>query len=161
MRFDPTLIAEWQTASKTSGIRVKHVSAIADSAFAGHLRLMTIEGLGPLRNDTVICMGRAGDVWLQSATKVFNEYTAIVFSFDGWLNCEPKPENEVFCYEVPFGLFGENRFQLIGMWGETLPDGTQNIQNGVGGDFVCRSRTNPADLWIVRRDLFLNTYEIK
>ena len=37
----------------------------------------------------------------------------------------------------------------------------KNVQTGEKGDFICQNRTNPTDVWVVKRKLFLNTYIIK
>lgn len=37
----------------------------------------------------------------------------------------------------------------------------KNVQSGESGDFICQNQTDPTDVWIVKRKLFLNTYVIK
>lgn len=162
MRFDPTLVSEWKTATKTKPIVAKHVSAgLSDSLFLEKMLVNTLEGREPITATNVICVGEAGDVWQQTPAKLFAKYFITGMRPDGWLICEPKPDNEVDCFEVPDFSPTQKNFEVIGLWGETAEDGTKNVQRGVVGDFVCRSKTDRSDVWIVRRSFFNSTYQIK
>ena len=78
---------------------------------------------------------------------------------NGWMCCEPFPDNSVECVEVTGDYTAMGEFSIIGQWGETI-SGEKNIQRGVQGDFICRNLSDKSDIWIVKRKLFLNTYLI-
>lgn len=54
--------------------------------------------------------------------------------------------------------YEDDIFYIIGQWGEQTPDGL--IQKGKIGDFICQNREYPTDVWIVKRKIFVNTYNI-
>ena len=115
----------------------------------------------------VICVGEAGDAWQQMPKKLLAKYDVTAIDTDGWMICTPKPDNAVNCLEVNNEVWGNNplattngEFTIIGQWGATV-DGVANVQTGNVGDFICQNRTDPTDVWIVRRKLFLNTYVVK
>ena len=93
----------------------------------------------------------------------------------------PKPDNAVNVLEVtkewlkdaalnaglsiPFAdsrTYNMGDFCISGQWGDDkYPEVGHNIQWGSAGDFICQNRTDPTDVWVVRRKLFLNTYVVK
>ena len=159
MFLDPTSIPNWQRASKTKSIVAKHATTLtADSRLLSQLLINTLEGKEPIAQTNMICLGVAGEAWQQTPKKLLAKYTITDIDHDGWLTCQPKPDNEVECYVVDGDL---TQFYIIGHWGETLPDGTKNVQAGIVGDVICRDPADPTDVWIVRRGLFNSTYEIK
>ena len=50
-------------------------------------------------------------------------------------------------------------FTIVGQWGEIV-NGEKNIQTASLGDFICQNQTDPTDVWIVNRKIFINTYNI-
>ena len=85
--------------------------------------------------------------------------------------CEPKPDNSVECVEITEILdridtvhmwATEEEFFIIGQWGESIYilDKEVSIQKADYGDFICRNREDKTDVWIVKRKIFLNTYNI-
>lgn len=161
MRFDPTTVVAWRTATKSKDIMAKPVaSIISDLPFVEKLLLDTLEGKEPINSANVICVGGdVGEAWQQTAKKLLTKYTISNITNSGWLVCTPVPGYEEDAVEVVTVDHGQ--FTIIGLWGETLPDGTKNVQHGRSGDFVLRSRANHDDVWIVKRSLFNSTYEIK
>lgn len=87
-------------------------------------------------------------------SKLLQKYTVVDITEDGWLVCEPKPENEVWATEY---IEGEGKFSIFAQWGEKMADG-QYIQTGDVGDYILRSKTDPNDYWIVRKSLFDSIY---
>jgi hypothetical protein len=96
---------------------------------------------------------------------------------DGWMICTPKPDNAVNCLEMSKDFLASIRetnaskpypddrmenmgsFAIEGQWGTAdYPELGKNVQWGNTGDFICQNRTDPTDVWVVRRKLFLNTY---
>ena len=91
-------------------------------------------------------------------SKLLAKYTVSGITPDGWMVCEPRPDNAVSVVEIRATSDGDTEFYIIGQWGEDSDEGPR--QYGTVGDFVCRSRLDPSDVWIVRRKIFLNTYNI-
>jgi hypothetical protein len=174
----PAFIRNWKVAKKIKPIRAKFASDVADKSIIPKLLIRTLEGLENMKCPAVVCLGEAGDIWQQEAAKLFKKYNVTNFDADGWLICEPKPENEVDAFEVPDDLFGaagkdytkpypDDRAYNLGdfcieaLWGETgHPEFGKNVQWGGKGDFICRNRQDPNDVWIVRKAFFNNTYTI-
>ena len=173
----------WSTASKTKGIRAKPlISIMVDRSVLSKFLLDTLEGREPLGDGAVVCIGEFNDAWQQSPAKLLQKYDVTAIDVDGWMVCAPKLDNAVECHEVvpadfetpvypnanhallkplESSVWKDKPFYVIGNWGETLPNGTKNAQRGVIGDFICRSRTDPTDVWVVQRKIFLNTYSIR
>lgn len=161
MRIDPIKITNWRTASKTRPIQAKPLNCILiDKTIKDKFLLDTLEGREPLGSGVMICLGEAGDVWQQTLDKVLKKYRVIRIDCEGWMTCDPLPDNAVDCIEVPEALVPMAGFSIIGQYGETVGE-EKNVQYGVAGDFLCRHQTDHTDVWIVRRKLFLNTYVIK
>ena len=165
MRINPNLITNWKIASKTRPIKAKPlVSILVDRSVTNKFLVDTLEGKEPLGDGVVICVGEAGDTWQQMPKKLLQKYRVASIDKDGWMDCEPLPDNAVDCIEVSpdfmWTLGSGVEFTIIGQWGETIGE-EKNVQRGTSGDFVCRNQTDHTDVWIVRRKLFLNTYIIK
>ena len=174
----PSFIRGWVTAKKIRPIRAKFSGDVADKSIIPKLLIRTLEGLEDMKSPAVICLGEAGDIWQQTADKLLKKYIVTGFDADGWLICDPKPENEVDAFEVPDDFFGEagkgytkpfpddraynmGDFCIEGLWGDTgYPAFGKNIQWGSKGDFICRNKTDPNDVWVVRKTFFNNTYTI-
>lgn len=109
--------------------------------------------------------------------KLLQKYDVTAIDTDGWMICTPKPDNAVNCIEVTKELlstfngtnvsvkypddrmYNMGDFAIEGQWGDDkYPELGKNIQWGSAGDFICQNLTDPTDVWIVRRRLFLNTY---
>ena len=95
-------------------------------------------------------------------TQILFFYSVTSIDADGWMVCDPRPDNAVDVIEVNSTQCDteDGSFYIIGLWGATIGD-KKNVQIGIAGDFICRNRTDHTDIWIVRRKLFLNTYNIK
>jgi hypothetical protein len=152
---------EWKEASKTKSIKAKPVSQIVnDSEVFAKLSLQTIEVQQSLRLATMICLGIVGEMWSQTKEKLLKTYSITDIDAEtGWLTCTPRPENSVLVRQYT-GFQGMDSFIVCGLWGEEQPSG-QFWQRGGIGDYVARSKTNPTDIWIVAKNIFDSTYEIK
>jgi hypothetical protein len=175
-KIDTTTITDWKVVSNTRPIKAKPlVSLIVDKTVVNKFLVDTLEGKEPLGDGVVICVGEAGDTWQQMPKKLLQKYSVIAIDNDGWMVCEPLPDNAVDVMEVtsefllrddnaaisrPWICETNNEFWIKGVWGESIM-GETNVQMGNVGDFICRNRTDHSDVWIVRRKLFLNTYVIK
>ena len=143
----------WRRGKKTKGLKAKPmVSLMVDKSVMSKFLLDTLEGREPLGPGAVFCIGEAGDAWQQNPKSLLKKYDVLDVDGDGWMVCQPKPDNEVQFYESEVD-------QLItGHWGETI-DGVPNQQRCKAGDFVLRKgEDDPTDMWVVQRKLFLNTY---
>ncbi len=99
------------------------------------------------------------DAWQQTNAKLLQKYNVTGVDEQGWMICEPKPENEVWAASTIGLVSNSGQFRIVGQWGERQPDGTF-IQYGVVGDYVLKSKTDPTDVWIVAKKVFENTYSI-
>jgi hypothetical protein len=161
MRITPSTIKNWKIASKTRPIKAKPlVSLLVDRTVVSKFLVDALEGKEPLGDGVVICVGEAGDAWQQMPKKLLQKYVVKSIDKDGWMDCEPLPDNAVNCIEVTSDMTTDGKFTIIGQWGATI-GGEQNVQVGDQGDFICQNQTDPTDNWIVRRKLFLNTYIMK
>lgn len=152
----------WQRAAKTQPIQAKHISTVlADKKILSGFLLNTLEGREPIGEDVMVCIGSAGEAWQQPARKLLQKYTITSITVDGWLICTPNDGVEVECFElvVPAELQNEP-FGIVGQWGETLSNGTKNVQFVKPGDYILRDPNEHSDVWVVQRSLFLNTYEV-
>lgn len=161
-KINVSKIVDWKTASKTQSILVKHMSGVFNNINdAAHFLLHTVEGNEPININCVLCVGHAGEAWqmstdrLESAYK-FNE----LIDQSGWHGYSPRPESFVYTAEVTYDLSDlHNSFYIIGKYGErNLTTGEDNCQYGTPGDMICRSSTDPTDVWVVNRKIFDATY---
>ena len=120
-----------------------------------HLRLTTLEGPQQLKPKGWICQGAKGELWQQSAKKLAEKYEFGDSDEGGWISLSPRPDNAVNAAEVTRSQGG---FAVRGQWGDEQPNGDL-LQYGEGGDYVLQSRTDPDDVWIVKRHLFEATYD--
>lgn len=147
----------FKTAKKTKGLKAKHIQQLfADDSILSKFLLATLEGQQMLKGNSVVCVGGDNDAWQQTSEKLLKKYNVVGLDEQGWMICEPKPENEVWAAQVEVV---EGSFQIIGQWGERKPDGTFR-QVGKTGDYVLRSKSDPTDVWIVAKKVFDATYEI-
>ncbi len=179
MKVQPEWIKDWKIASKTQPIKAKPlITLLVDRAVSSKFLVDTLEGKEPLGDGVVICVGAAGDAWQQMPKKLLQKYDVTAIDTDGWMVCTPKPDNAVNCLEITKEflatpgqlcvakpptdeIYKVCDFYVVGQWGQSVPELGTNIQFGSAGDFVCQNRTDPSDVWIVKRKLFLNTYIIK
>jgi len=166
-------IIKWQIAKKTKNIKAKPlVSILVDKNVLNKFLVDTLEGKEPLGDGSIICIGESNDIWQQMPKKLLQKYNVIEIDDDGWMICEPKPDNSVECVEINNDLLpyiddvdiwaSEEKFFIIGLWGEELNilDKRILIQRADIGDFICRNREEKNDVWIVKRKIFINTYNI-
>jgi len=155
MKIISTDNAIWRRAKKTQGIRAKPlVNLIVDRSVSSKFLVDTLEGREPIDMGNMFCIGAAGDAWQQTSKALLKKYDIKQVDADGWMVCEPRPENEVEFFEAT-----DEEGCVIGLWGETI-DGKERLQRFVKGDFICRQVDDPSDQWVVRRTLFINTYTI-
>lgn len=154
-------ITGWKVATKTRPIKVKsQLHIFADKSVTSKFLLDTLEGREPLGDNSVICVGEAGDVWQQDQSKLLGKYNFVELDKDGWMTFEPRPDNAVECFEVTEDMCVDGKFYVIGQWGEDFGE-EKNVQKGKAGDFICRNRVDTNDVWVVHRGLFISTYIIK
>lgn len=174
MRIEPSKISNWSKATKTKPVKAKHLSSLLiDKTVVNKFLVDTLEGNEPLGNDVVICIGESGDVWQQTPKKLLQKYSVTSIDSDGWMGCDPKPENLVDCVKIenfvglPFavappdeGMYKAYDFYIIGLWGATVEGFGKCVQWGDSGDYVCRNQTDHNDVWIVKKKIFDNTYSV-
>lgn len=157
-------IKKWNVAIKTKNIKAKPlISIMVDRSVTNKFLVDTLEGKESLGDGSMICVGESNDVWQQTPKKLLQKYNIIEIDNDGWLVCEPRPDNSVNCIEMtPTNMdLQENdtiQFYIIGLWGEQTEEGL--IQKGQVGDFICQNREDLKDVWIVKRKIFINTYNV-
>lgn len=150
----------WLLGKKTKGLRAKPLSAlITDRSIISKFSIDTLEGKEPINSANMFCIGETGDAWQQTAKALLKKYNITNIDADGWLICEPKPENEVefFEWKCEQGSPEEYTSYIKGLWGATV-DGVDNLQSIFVGDFVCRQPHQHEDQWVVRKHLFINSY---
>jgi len=162
MRIDTNNLNGWQVATKTKGLKAKPlVNLLVDRSVLNKFLVDTLEGKEPLGDGAVVCIGESGDVWQQMPKKLLQKYEVKGIDSDGWMLCEPRPDNAVECLEIGVDFMDfETEFTIVGLWGETIGM-EKNIQRGKLGDFICRNREDHNDVWIVKQKIFKNTYSIK
>ena len=126
MRIDTTKITGWKIASKTRPIKAKPlISLLVDRKVASKFLVDTLEGHEPLGDGSIICLGEAGDIWQQTQGKLLQKYVVKSIDADGWMDCEPLPDNAVNCFEVidlatDAGITPNPTFTIVGQWGATV-----------------------------------------
>jgi len=173
-RIDVKKIVDWKVAKKTKNIKAKPlISIMVDRSVLSKFLVDTLEGKENLGDGSIICIGESNDIWQQMPKKLLQKYNVIQIDNDGWMVCEPRPDNSVNCVEITEKLqdaidkvdlwISKEEFFIVGQWGETiaLPDNKSvDIQRSDIGDFICQNREEPSDVWIVKRKIFINTYNI-
>lgn len=163
----------WSIALKTKSVRAKPlINLLVDRAVASKFLVQTLEGRELLGDGVVICLGESNDIWQQMPQKLLEKYNVVSIDADGWMVCEPRPNNATYAVEVTQELLDKHGeppwdeefyklgdFYVKATWGQDSPIG--QIQYGKVGDFVCRNTKDAADTWIVRRKIFNNTYSIQ
>ena len=144
----------WLRAKKTKGLKAKAmINLMVDRTVMSKFLVDTLEAKEPVSPNAMFCIGEAGDAWQQTPKALLKKYDILDVDNDGWMVCQPKPDNEVQFYESEVD-------QLVqGQWGETI-DGVANLQRCKAGDFVLRNPQDATDQWVVQRKLFLNTYSV-
>ena len=178
MKIDTNKIEGWLLATKTRPIKAKPlINLLVDRTIVSKFLVNTLEGREPLGDGVVICVGEAGDAWQQMPNKLLSKYDVTGIDKDGWMVCIPKLDNSVNVKEITDlflssksealkdypddRMYNLGRFAISGHWGDNAyPTLGKNIQWGDMGDFICQSRTDSTDVWIVKRKLFLNTYNL-
>jgi hypothetical protein len=101
MKFLPDGMVSWKIASKTRPIKAKPlISLLVDRSITSRFLIDTLEGKEPLGDGVVICIGEAGDAWQQMPKKLLAKYNVTSIDNDGWMICDPKPDNAVNAFEV-------------------------------------------------------------
>ncbi len=96
MKIETTSLQNWQIASKTRPIKAKPlISLMVDRKVASKFLVDTLEGHEPLGDGSIICVGEAGDVWQQTQKKLLQKYVVTAIDADGWMDCQPLPDNAV------------------------------------------------------------------
>jgi hypothetical protein len=170
MNILSTINFNWRRGKKTKGLKAKAlINLIVDRSIVNKFLIDTLEGREPIDSANIFCIGEAGDAWQQTSKALLKKYDVKAIDDDGWMVCEPKPENEVEFVELNNALLDtaiktdftnwgqQGHGYIVGTWGATI-DGVENLQAFVLGDFMCRQPHDHTDMWIVRRTLFLNTY---
>ena len=150
----------WGVAKKTKNIKAKPlISIMVDRSVLSKFLVDTLEGKEPLGDGAIICIGDSNDVWQQMPKKLLQKYNVIEIDNDGWMVCKPKSDNSVNCWEFTEDMPSyEKEFHVKTLWGEEIEGNF--YQKGEKGDYICRSREDINDVWIVKRKIFINTYNI-
>jgi len=159
---DTTKIAQWKKATKTKPIKAKHIqSLLIDDALTTKLLLQTLEGSQMLKATSMVCLGAIEEPWQQTPEKLLKQYTVTEITPQGWLVCTPKPENERDLFETEsLANSAYEGYAIYAQWGERQSDG-RFIQFGKFGDPILRNQDDLSDVWIVARNLFDSTYDLK
>ena len=166
-RIETSAIKTWAVAKKTKNIKAKPlISIMIDRSVTNKFLVDTLEGKEPLGDGAIICIGESNDIWQQMPKKLLQKYNVIEIDKDGWMVCEPRPDNSVDCIEITELIADpyedDEGFFIVGLWGEKrFHKGVDElIQRADYGDFICRNREDKTDVWIVKRKIFINTYNI-
>ena len=148
----------WQKAKKTAPIFAKHMrSVFSDISVAHRFLIDTIEGKEKVCIDAMLCQGSKGEYWQQTSINLFEHYNVTRIN-NSWLVCDPKSDYIVDVLE--FYCEAEEEYYVQGLFGEDIPGIGTNLQRCLSGDYICRSRTDPADVWVVGKSYFENTHSI-
>lgn len=158
----------WGVAKKTKPLRAKPiVTLLVDKSVMAKFLVDTLEAREPVGPDAMFCIGQSNDAWQQTAKKLLAKYNVTDIDSDGWMVCEPKPENSVEFIEVTREVLEAagaweayveaGHGFLRGQWGQTY-DGEANLQKFAIGDFVARNREDVSDQWVVQRKIWTNSY---
>jgi hypothetical protein len=153
-------ITEWKIAKKTKPLRAKPlVNLLVDRTVINKFLVNTLEAKEPLDEGNVICIGEAGDAWQQEPKKLLKKYLVTAIDKDGWMICEPYPDNSVECFQVNFLINTHGGCHYLeAKWGSTYQNKT--VQEFCQGDWILRNREDKSDVWVVRNKLFANSYTI-
>jgi hypothetical protein len=172
--IDVSSLEGWTTATKTKNLIARPLcTLITDNSIMSKFMLSTLEGQQVLKEDAIVCVGIGNDIWQQSKKSLLGKYDVTDFTTDGWMICTPKVGNSVECIEITEELLKSldlptehdiqpryDNFTIKAQWGQPFVSGPDEyIQIGKTGDFICRPPEDRADVWIVARTMFQNTYE--
>lgn len=160
IKIETTKVKDWNVAKKTKNIKAKPtISLMVDRSVTSKFLIDALEGREYIGDGSIICLGESNDIWQQMPKKLLAKYSVIEIDKDGWMLCEPRPDNSVNCIEITDKyLTDKSDFYIIAQWGEETKEG--KIQRGEFGDFICQNREDLSDVWIVKRKIFINTYNI-
>lgn len=157
----------FRKARKTKPIKVRAVNTLLmDESIFAKVLLATLEGNQSLKANSFVCWGVDNDVWQQAEDKLHAKYDLKHVDPDGWIHCEPKPENATFVCEItpencnPGPASG---ISVLGLWGDERVLGGEQVylQYGVIGDYVMQNVDDPTDVYRCDRSRFDNTYEFE
>src|ERR1035438_3026268 len=153
-------ITEWKIAKKTKPLRAKPlVNLLVDRTVINKFLVDTLEAREPFAEGNVICIGETGDAWQQEPKKLLKKYSATAIDKDGWMVCEPYPDNSVECSQINFLINTHGGCHYLeAKVGSTYQGKT--VQEFVHGDWILRNREDKSDVWVVRKKLFDNSYVI-
>lgn len=172
MLIDPQELP-YQTGLKVKPMRCKPLNlVITDPSARAAILLQTLEGEQEIKANpkgVMFCMGEDDDVWQQDTEKVFANYTIGWVDEDGWMTCEPRSDAPRDVYQIPEDV---ESFEIPARWGQSLakldrepiegPGETyEHVQFGTGGDWVMRMPEDHGDVYICRKKVFKNTYEVQ
>ena len=152
----------WKVAKKTKSIKAKPlISIMIDKSVLSKFLVDTLEGKENLGDGAVICVGESNDIWQQMPKNLLKKYNVVAIDNEGWMQCEPRPDHSVECFEIDKTFTGKDLY-IEAQWGENIstPSGPAVIQRAEIGDFIVRNREDKSDVWIVRNKIFRNTYNI-
>ena len=166
IKLTTTDIARWSVAKKTQPIKAKPlISVMVDRSVMSKFLVDTLEGREVLGDGALICIGQAGDAWQQMPNKLLAKYEVTGIDADGWMACTPRPDNSINVVEVTDamvrdqnGLPMSGEFYILGLFGEPHEDGLRQV--GKVGDFIGQNREDSSDVWVIRRKIYLNTYQL-
>jgi hypothetical protein len=161
----------WSIAKKTKPLKAKPiVSLLVDKSVLNKFLIDTLEGKEPIGDGAVICVGEHNDIWQQMPSKLLKKYDVIDVDPEGWMICQPKLDNSIDSIQINNSLSEYMNgniditpgFFIIGQWGEKYRILNKEIliQKAKIGDYICRNREDNTDIWIVRKKIFENTYNI-
>lgn len=134
---------QWFHARKTRPIWARQLDAAQT--------VRTLEGEEQVAAGHYLCRGEAGDIWPQTEETLLKRYTATdEVTTDGWRKYQPHPDAQgVMATPI------DHPFEVQATWG---------ILSGKAGDFLLknfqdRETAYPADVWLVDRRLFGETYQ--
>tara|TARA_Y100000310_G_C20340708_1_gene649650 strand:- start:85 stop:630 length:546 start_codon:yes stop_codon:yes gene_type:complete len=148
----------WKKATKTKGMFARKLEK--------DVVVNSIEGPLNAKKGNFLCMGFGGEFWVQKEANVLKKYddegpfkkSVKVKYADGekvtytdFHVFKPKPDREVLVCHMP------NSFEVHASWGDL---------NGKKGDYMVKPLEDgldpdPQDVWLVDKELFEATYEIK
>ncbi len=134
---------KWVHAKKTRPIWARQVDAAQT--------VRTLEGEEQVAAGHFLCRGEAGDIWPQTEDTLLKRYTATdEVTIDGWRKYHPHPDAQgVMATPI------DHPFEVHATCG-TL--------RGKAGDYLLKNSQDretpyPADVWVVDRALFGETYQ--
>lgn len=135
------------------------MNLLVDRSVLNKFLVDTLEAKEPIHEGNVICIGESNDAWQQEPKKLLKKYQVTAIDKDGWMICEPYPDNSVDCFQVNFQINTHGGIHyLVAKWGQDFRG--QTVQEFCQGDWILRNREDHSDTWVVRQKLFANSYTI-